>query len=137
MDGRRHDRSTQRGSASICQSRHFRQYESGNAIKAIPCTPHLHWSSDKTERAYAGHAVCGAQSVPRSLAENQPPSAPAPPAAMPASAGGTSSALRPASSGAISRSQDALWVAVGDREVHEVARLLGRQHDLPRPVGTA
>lgn len=134
MPGHRHDAAVAQGSiergivlgdwSSVRHSRHFRQYESGNAIKAILGTPHLQWSTDKTDGAFAGHAVSGAQCDPPIRAENQQPGAPAPHAAVPSSVTEAPSVRRPAGGGAISRSQDALWVAVGDRDVQEVARLL-------------
>jgi hypothetical protein len=121
----RHDAAVAHGSVdrgklgdrpSVRQLRDFRRYESGNAMKAI-----LQWSTDQTVGAM--DAVSDAQSTPPSRPVRQPPSAPAPPAAVPASA------RRLASGGVISRSQDALWVAVGDRDVQEVARLLSQGVD--------
>ncbi|CAE8626581.1 unnamed protein product [Polarella glacialis] len=41
----------------VRQSKYFRQYESGNAMKGILGTPNLAWDPHKKEGAYLGHKV--------------------------------------------------------------------------------
>ena len=43
--------------SSVRQSRYFRQYESGNAVKSILGTDNLRWDENKKEGVFAGHAV--------------------------------------------------------------------------------
>jgi hypothetical protein len=43
--------------SSVRQSRYFRQYESGNAVKGLLGTPHLQWDETKKQGAYEGHTV--------------------------------------------------------------------------------
>ena len=43
--------------ACVRQSRLFREYESGNAVKGLLGSSHLQWKTDRQEGAYSGHAV--------------------------------------------------------------------------------
>ena len=47
--------------ACIRQSKLFRQYESGNAIKGLLGTANLQWDVNKQEGAYQGHSVWDAR----------------------------------------------------------------------------
>jgi hypothetical protein len=43
--------------SSVRQSRYFRQYESGNAVKSILGTDNLRWDVERKEGVFQGHAV--------------------------------------------------------------------------------
>ena len=47
--------------ACVRQSKLFRQYESGNAVKGLLGTPNLQWDVNKKEGAYQGHGVWDAR----------------------------------------------------------------------------
>ena len=134
--------------SSVRQSKYFREYESGNNVKSLLGTDHLRWDVERKEGVFSGHSVYdGAkqdyvlaparshppaqqheqsyqaelqqQSAPRfgRRSEPPPPAVVAPPAR---GAGGRSS---------MDWTADALWQAVGDRDLGEVTRLLRQGAD--------
>jgi hypothetical protein len=128
-------------SVSVRQSRYFRQYESGNNVKALLGTGHLQWDNNKKEGVFAGDAVYDGrtQTYDYESAIAQPPprvmtlpprqsqgAAPLVPKAAPAD---QPSAARAPGRSSISHLSDALWSAVGAKDLEEVRKLIRQGGD--------
>ena len=131
-----HDSSIERNNvlgdrSCVRQSRYFREYESGNNVKALLGTENLCWSTTKKEGVFDGHTVFDGRTKDTSDAETAPRfgrrasrdqlQAPTPvvtQAAAPAAA-----SRRPGAS-SFDPTGDALWSAVTARDLTEVQRLL-------------
>jgi hypothetical protein len=120
--------------SSVRQSRYFRQYESGNAVKSILGTDNLRWDVDRKEGVFQGHAVYDGsrqeydnEAVVRAAADQQADRQPQTYAPVqPAATQQPSRKQLGVGSGrsTMSTTDDALWNAVGSRDLAEVQRLL-------------
>ena len=145
--------SIERGNAlgdrsSVRQSRLFRQYESGNNVKSILGTDNLRWDVDQKEGVFAGHSVYDDKAqkyaaVPQNYTAAAPPhqeNAPPPPRFGRRSRGQTPPPPQPQHAATAQPQRqngrssfdwlaDALWQAVGSRDLSEVQRLLRQGAD--------
>lgn len=120
--------------SSVRQSRYFRQYESGNAVKSILGTDNLRWDVDRKEGVFQGHAVYDGsrqeydnEAAARAAADQQTDRQPQTYAPVqPAATQQPSRKQLGVGSGrsTMSTTDDALWNAVGSRDLAEVQRLL-------------
>ena len=116
----------------VRQSRYFREYESGNNVKALLGTENLCWSTAKKEGVFDGHAVFDGRTKDHSSGE---PEVAAPrfgrrasreqlPAPSVAQAAAPAAAPRRNGAATFDPTGDALWSAVTARDLAEVQRLL-------------
>ena len=151
MPGAYHDAaadSIERGNAlgersSVRQSRYFRQYESGNNVKALLGTGHLQWDTEKKEGVFAGDAVYDGRRQQYdydAVVQHQPPPPPPQPqqpfqpaphkfVAPPPQSQYEAPVRARGRGGTLDHKADGLWNAVGSRDYEEVARLLKQGGD--------
>ena len=129
--------------STVRQSSYFRQYESGNNVKDLLGTGNLKWDVDKKEGVFAGHSVYDGRNLDYKPATPQPQyQAPPPPPQQPAPKFGrrsnpaeeqpfppTGPVRARGGAGGMDWLADALWQAVGNRDLTGVQRLLRQGAD--------